>query len=261
MSETVEDVRRDYEEHPDTFVLIRGFARCRFCRKITGGYQKVGHPDKFICIQCLGLYEDQAPKGEIVDVQAPKGEIVDVQVPNGEIVDVKCSGGIKKMQVTVATSATSWDDEFEIIEDYSIQKLYTGFAVTVIRRNYFVQRCNRIRVVIKSLEDETLTLQVSHLNQDLDIDLTKTILFAKDFEYVIIMNREVGEDRESYKFCDSSGKLVMLLSFQEVFEDVHRKRNKRSALPNGHQTQLDISLRRLCLLGQSEHKAFACGAG
>jgi hypothetical protein len=251
MSETVEDVRRDYQQHPDTFRLIRGVDECRFCRQIRGGYQKVGHPDKFICTQCLVLYEDQAPKGEIVDVQ----------VPDGEIVDVKCSEGTKKMQVTVATSATSWDNVFEIIEDHSIQELYTGFAVTVIRRNYFVQRCNRIRVVIKNLEDETLTLKVSHLNQDLDIDLTKTVSFAKDFEYVLIMERQVGEDRESYKFYDSSGKLVMLLSFQEVFEDVHRKRNKRSALPNVHQTQLDISLRRLCLLGQSEYKAFACGAG
>jgi hypothetical protein len=212
MSETVEYVRRDYQQHPDTFNLIRGLDKCRFCRKIRGGYAKVGHPDKFICIQCLGLYEDQAPKGEIVDVQ----------VPNGEIVDVKCS-------------------------------------VTVIRRNYFVQRCNRIRVVIKNLEDETLTLKVSHLNQDLDIDLTQTVLFAKDFEYVLIMERQIGEDRESYKFCDSSGKLVMLLSFQEVWEDVNRKRNKRSALSNGQQTQLDISLQRLCLLGQSEYKAFACG--
>ena len=165
--------------------------------------------------------------------------------------DVKCSEGIKKMPVTVTTSVTSWcDDDFEIIKDYNIQKLYTGFEVTVIRRNYFVYGINRIRVVIKNLEDETLTLKVSNLNEDLDIDSTNTVSFAKNFEYVLNMNRQIGEDRESYKFCDSSGKLVMLLSFQEVFENAKRKRNERSASPDGQQTQLDISLRRLCLLGQ-----------
>ena len=99
MSETVEDVRRDYQQHPDTFHLIRGFAECRFCSQTSGGYEyhKVGQPFKFICIQCLGLHKDQAPKGEIVDV--------------------KCSEGIKKMQVTVATSVTSWcDADFESIK-------------------------------------------------------------------------------------------------------------------------------------------------
>ena len=42
------------------------------------------------------------------------------------------------------------------------------------------------------------------------------------------MKRQVREDRESYKFWDESGKLVMLLSFQQTFEQVKKRK------PHGH---------------------------
>ena len=160
--------------------------------------------------------------------------------------------GIQKLQVTVKVYKDSDWDEIEFLDGSNVQKIFT-YADPTIRRIYFVPPSRTIRLFIKNLGVDSLVLKTVKVDVNLDAgQITRVMLASNNEEVLFDTHRPDNTDRESLKICDNSGKLLMILSFQEVLEqDKHkRKREGGSALGGAQLTLLDNSLRSLSLLAQ-----------
>jgi hypothetical protein len=166
------------------------------------------------------------------------------------MIDVPFTQGIKRLQVIVKVYK-DWED-FVFLDDSNVQKIKTD-ADPTIRRIYFVPPSRTIRLFIKNLGVDSLVLKTVKVDVNLNAGPMTIVMLQSNVETVLFdRHRPHNTDRESLKIFDNSGKLLMILSFQEVLEqDKHkRKREGGSALGGAQLTLLDNSLRSLCLLAQ-----------
>ena len=246
MAETLQQYQQEYKDHVRKFHIYRGMNKCSFCNKMRGGFETYAREGlgKFICTVCVVSPEAaQAPAPEAA--QAPAPEAV-----QGEIIDVPFTQGTKRLQVIVKVYE-DWED-FVFLDDSNVQKINT-YSDPTIRQTYFVPPNRTIRLFIKNLGVDSLVLKIVKVDVNLNAGPMTRVMLESNVETVLFdRHRPHNTDRESLKISDSSGKLLMILSFQEILEQ-HKPKRKReggSALGGAQLTLLDNSLRSLCLLAQ-----------
>lgn len=240
-AKTLEEWRHEYRDNKALWGRNRGWSRCMFCNSYTCGQWCIPGVDKTICDACL--------TGEIVQDRAQPQAVA---VP-GEIIDIPYARTTKKVKVTVQVH-TNWGDgdDFDLVHESNIWKTDGDHALP--RRSYFVKQCAHVTIGIRNVEAEALTLQITHVDENLDPGDMKTVIIEPRGVFEFSLERAHGEDRECLKICDIAGKLSLMLSFQEELPVMSRKRSRVGGSAGevvDPTNELDMHLRSLCLLGQA----------
>ena len=235
---TIEEVRRDFRENEDSFLQIRGFSTCRFCKKrVAGVYAQQGQPG-YVCDNCItGVAEAQA--------LAIPGEII--HIPYLQEADKK------KVKVTVQVRRNRDDVDFEHVSESNTWTMGNPYN-PVQRRSYFLKKSVNVTVGVQNLEGQALILQVTHVDENFKHAEMEEVSLKPNGVYEHGLVRSDGEDRESLKICDRAGNLSLMLSFQEELPVISKKRSRRdgsAADPIEFDSDVGASLRSLYSLGQA----------
>ncbi len=161
----------------------------------------------------------------------------------------------KSVKVTVEVRRNHDDDDFELVHESKIWKMGNPY-IRVQRRSYFVKKNKHVTIGIQNLESAALILKILHVDENLHPGDMKTVTLQPHDVYKFMLDRADGEDRESLKIFDTSDQLSLMLSVQEELPDMSRKRvrgdgSADNPIELGHESELDMSLRTLSLLGQA----------
>ena len=248
MSKTLEEVRREYRDNKDSWETNRGFSRCMFCNSYSSGQWIIpGLYSKAICDKCLTGQSAQAPPR----AQAPAVSGETMQIPYLTVKDEDK----KNVNVTVEVRMNRDDVDFQLVHESNTWKM-ENYYKPVQRRSYFVKKSARVTIGIQNLEPAALILKILYVDENLDPGAMQTVTLQPNGVHKIQLDRSDGEDRESLKICDSSGKLSLMLSVQEELPSMSRKRSlgegsAAAPIRFDDDSALDMSLRSLRLMGQA----------